>query len=86
LVNTAELKAQLEAQGQLQDIRTVFNLQAFVRMLAKIAHSFLAGELGLDGFNPELPQLKPVGRGGADRALRRLRIGLPTSARDRHFA
>jgi hypothetical protein len=55
--NTAELKAQLEQQGQLHDIRNLFNLQAFVRMLAKIAHSFLAGELGLKNFKPELPQL-----------------------------
>jgi hypothetical protein len=55
--NSQALMRQLEAQGQLRDIRTLFNLQAFVRMLAKIGHSFAVGELGLNGFDPELPDL-----------------------------
>jgi hypothetical protein len=34
-----------------------FENAAFVRMLAKIAHGFAVGELGLDGFDPDLPDL-----------------------------
>lgn len=34
-----------------------FDLMAFARMLAKIAHSFAVAELGLSGFEHYLPQL-----------------------------
>jgi hypothetical protein len=33
-----------------------FQLDFFSRMLAKIAHSFVAAEIGIDGFHPFLPQ------------------------------
>jgi hypothetical protein len=34
-----------------------FDMDAFARMLAKIAHSYAVAELGLDGIDPELPDL-----------------------------
>jgi hypothetical protein len=34
-----------------------FDMAAFARMLAKIAHSYVVAELGLDGVDPELPDL-----------------------------
>lgn len=41
--------------GFLIGVRLRFDDNAFFRMLAKIAHSFVAGEFGIDSFDPELP-------------------------------
>jgi len=36
---------------------TTFNVQAFIQMLAKIAHGYAVGEVGLNNFAPLLPNI-----------------------------
>lgn len=46
-----------ERLGRKADISTPFTIDTFGRMLAKIAHSYVVAELGVDGFTPFLPGL-----------------------------
>jgi hypothetical protein len=51
-----------EWPGNKPDARTealvrAFDMSAFMRLLAKIAHSFSVAQLGIDGFDPELLEL-----------------------------
>lgn len=55
------LKESLEKQGQFKSIEKLFDVISFMRMLAKIAHSFAVAELGLNGFGPELTEFIRTG-------------------------
>jgi len=47
----------IEKHGPGLSISQNFNVVAFIQMLAKIAHSMAAAEIGLDKFTPLLPDL-----------------------------
>jgi hypothetical protein len=50
-------RLQIQNNGSLISVRVRFDHYAFFRMLAKIAHSFAVGEIGIENFDPELPDL-----------------------------
>lgn len=50
-------RLQRQHTGALISTRIRFDFYAFFRMIAKIAHSFAVGEIGIDNFDPELPDL-----------------------------
>jgi len=56
LVEEELRRLQLQHTRNPISVRVRFDLYAFFRMLTKIAHSFVVGEIGIENFDPELPE------------------------------